>query len=76
MEPDPVTLSDQELAVLRLLSLGWHNTSIGDELGFGKSNVGRLIRSAVDKLWPAGFPSDRHRRTMLALYYQRFYGGC
>ena len=76
MEPEPVTLSDDELAVLRLVSLGWSTTAIGDSLGFQYNTVNRTMNRMTDRIWPHGFTSGRHRRVMLALYYQRFYGGC
>ena len=76
MEPHPVILSHDELAVLRLVSLGWSTTAIADKLGFQYNTVNRIMNRMTDRIWPHGFSSDRHRRVMLVLFYQRFYEGC
>ena len=76
MEPEPVELSADELAVLRLVSLGWSTTVIADELGFQYNTVNRIMNRVWDRLWPGGFTAGFHRRVMLVLFYQRFYGGC
>ena len=76
MEPEPVTLSGEELAVLRLVSLGWSSSAIADRLGYQWNTVNRTMNRMTDRIWPHGFSDGRHRRVMLVLYHQRFYGGC
>ena len=62
--------------MLRLVSLAWSNASIAEELGYGRKSVEQTLNTIIHRIWPAGFPSNQHRRIMLVLYYQRFYGGC